>query len=76
MSTLTKWHQFEWLNSHISWVIVTREGHPLKVDGLKSYKTIVLDAQVSSTDIRDEKDLHYVDKKIKNSVKEILEGNE
>ena len=76
LSTLTKWHQFEWLNSHISWVIISRRGHPLKVNGLKSYRTIMLDANVSSTDIRDEKDLQYVDKKIKNSVKEILEGNE
>lgn len=76
LSTLTKWHQFQWLNSHISWVIVTRKGHPLKVEGLKKYTTITLDAEVSSTDIREYKDLHYVDKKIKNSVKEILEGSE
>ena len=76
LSTLTKWHQFEWLNAHISWVIISREGHALKVHGLKSYRTIILDAKVSSTDIREYKDLQYVDKKIKNSVKEILEGNE
>ena len=76
LSTLTKWHQFEWLNTHITWVIVTRKGHPLNVKGLKGYKTITLDAEVSSTDIREYKDLHYVDKKIKNSVKEILEGSE
>jgi len=75
LSTLTKWHQFEWLNTHITWVIVTRKGHPLNVKGLKGYKTITLDAEVSSTDIREYKDLHYVDKKIKKSVKDILEGN-
>ena len=75
LSTLTKWHQFEWLNTHITWVIITREGHLLKLDRLKRYKTIRLDAEVSSTDIREYKDLHHVDKKIKNSVKEILEGN-
>jgi nicotinate-nucleotide adenylyltransferase len=63
------------LNSHITWVIVTREGHPLKLDKLKSYKTIMLDAEISSTDIREYKDLYYVDKKIKKSVKDILEGN-
>jgi len=75
LSTLTKWHQFEWLNSQITWVIVTREGHPLKVVGLKQYTTITLNAEVSSTDIREYKDLHHVDKKIKKSVKDILEGN-
>jgi nicotinate-nucleotide adenylyltransferase len=73
LSTLTKWHEFEWLNTHVSWVIVTREGHPLNVDEIKRYKTITLAAEASSTDIRDYKDLHYVDKKIKKSVKEILE---
>ena len=75
LSTLTKWHQFEWLNSHITWVIVSREGHPLKLESLKKHTTITLDAEVSSTDIREYKDLHYVDKKIKKSVKDILEGN-
>ena len=76
LSTLTKWHQFEWLNSHISWVIVTREGYPLETESLKRYKTITLDAQISSTDIRNDKILQHIDKKIKNSVKEILEGSE
>ena len=75
LSTLTKWHQFEWLNTHIVWVIVSREGHPLKLDKLKSYKTIILNAEISSTEIRKHKDLRYVDKKIKKSVKDILEGN-
>ena len=75
LSTLTKWHQFEWLNTHITWVIVTRVGHPLKLNKLKSYKTITLDAKISSTDIREYKDLHHVDKKIKKSVKDILEGS-
>jgi len=75
LSTLTKWHQFEWLNTHITWVIVTREGHPLKLNGLKRYNTITLDAEVSSSDIRAYKDLHYIDKKIKKSVKDILKGN-
>jgi nicotinate-nucleotide adenylyltransferase len=76
LSTLTKWHQFEWLNTHISWVIISREGHSLNTESLREYQILTLDVKVSSTDIREHKDLHYVDKKIKNSVKEILEGNE
>jgi len=75
LSTLTKWHQFEWLNSHITWVIVTRRGHLLETARLESYKTITLDADISSTDIRESEDLQHVDKKIKKSVKDILEGN-
>jgi len=74
LSTLTKWHEFEWLNSHIIWVIITRENHEIRTDMLREWKVLVLDAPVSSTDIRDEKDLTYVDKKIKESVKKVLKG--
>jgi len=74
LSTLTKWHNFEWLNAHIIWVIITRENHPLKTESLREWKTLTLDAPVSSTDIRTHKALHYVDKKIEKSVQEILKG--
>jgi len=72
LSTLTKWHNFKWLNAHIIWVIVTREKHPLETESLREWKLLSLDAPMSSTDIRDAKDLHYVDKKIQHSVKEII----
>ncbi len=72
LSTLTKWHNFEWLNAHIVWVIVTRENHPLETKSLREWRTLMLEAPMSSTDIRRGQELHYVDKKIKESVKEIL----
>ena len=72
LSTLTKWHNFEWLNTHIIWVIVTRANHPLETKGLREWRTLMLEAPMSSTDIRRDQELHYVDKKIKKSVKEIL----
>ncbi len=72
LSTLTRWHNFDWLNAHIIWVIVTRGKHPLSLDGLREWKVLTLDAPMSSTDIREAKDLHYVDKKIQHSVKEII----
>ena len=72
LSTLTKWHNFEWLNTHIIWVIVTRENHPLETKSLREWRTLMLEAPMSSTDIRRDQELHYVDKKIKKSVKEIL----
>lgn len=74
LSTLTKWHNFEWLNAHIIWVIITREDHPLKTGSLREWKTLALDAPMSSTDIRTHKELHHVDTKIKKSVKETLKG--
>ncbi len=75
LSTLTKWHNFEWLNAHIIWVIVTRDKYPLTLDNLREWKIMTLDAPMSSAHIRDTKDLQYVDKKIQHSVKEILINN-
>ncbi len=74
LSTLTKWHNFKWLNAHIVWVIVTREKHPLETKSLREWKILTLDAPMSSTNIRRDKALHHVDKKIKKSVKETLKG--
>ncbi|SFZ97477.1 Nicotinate-nucleotide adenylyltransferase [hydrothermal vent metagenome] len=75
LSTLTKWHQFEWLNKYLTWAVVTREGYTLDLSSLNNYVVIQLDANVSSTNIRENKDLYSVDKKIKKSVKDILEGS-
>ena len=72
VSTLTKWHNFEWLNTHITWVIVTRKDHPLETKHLREWKILILDAPMSSTNIRRDQALHYVDKKIEKSVKEVL----
>ena len=72
LSTLTKWHEFEWLNKTITWVIVTREGHPVNTGKLRSWKTLEVDLPISSTRIREEIDLHYIDNKIKQSVHETL----
>ncbi|MEA3433425.1 MAG: nicotinate (nicotinamide) nucleotide adenylyltransferase [Campylobacterota bacterium] len=75
LSTLTRWYNFEWLNAHITWVIITRENHPVETKDLREWKILTLDAPMSSTDIRRDLELHYVDKKIKKSVKDILKGN-
>jgi len=75
LSTLTRWHEFEWLNQHVEWVVVTRKGHSVEAKELRSWSILTLDKNVSSTNIREEKDLSQVDKKIENSVKQILKGN-
>jgi len=75
LSTLTKWHHFSWLNETITWVIMTREGYPLVVDGLRNWEVLKVDAPMSSTQIRNKEDLHYVDNKIKKSVQNVLQGN-
>lgn len=74
LSTLEKWHQFDWLNEHIIWVVITRAGHHVDVDMLKESIVLTLDTPVSSTDIRKSQDSSYVDSKIKKSVQKVLQG--
>jgi len=74
LSTLTKWHAFEWLNETVTWVIVTRDNHHLDTDELNKWELLPIEAAMSSTQIREEKDLQFIDEKIRASVKHILEG--
>jgi len=74
LSTLTQWHAFEWLNSHIIWVIATRKGHKIETGALKRWKILEIDADVSSTQIRQSGTLEHVDTRISETVKKILKG--
>jgi len=74
LSTLTKWHAFEWLNDTVTWVIATRGNDHLDTEELKKWELLPIEAPMSSTQIREEKDLQFIDTKIKISVKQILEG--
>lgn len=74
LSTLTKWHAFEWLNETVTWVIATRDNHHLDTDELNTWVLLPIEAPMSSTQIREEKDLQFIDEKIRASVKHILEG--
>ena len=69
LSTLTKWHAFDWLNETITWVIATRDDHHLDTDGLKNWEILPIEAPISSTQIREKKDLQFIDTKIRESVK-------
>lgn len=72
LSNLSQWHAFETLNAQMTWVIVTRKGYDLVVDGLKEWMLLTLDAPISSTKIREDQDVRHVDKKIERSVKKTL----
>jgi len=74
LSTLTQWHKFTWLNDHVTWVIATREGYPLKTEMLRSWEVLKTNTPVSSSHIRKTMETDYVDTKIKHSVKQILKG--
>ncbi|MEA1953380.1 MAG: nicotinate (nicotinamide) nucleotide adenylyltransferase [Campylobacterota bacterium] len=74
ISTLRSWHQFEWLNAHIVWVIVTRKNYLADTSALRAWKILNVDIEISSTQIRVGDTLEYIDKKIEQSVKEIIKG--
>ncbi|SFV64020.1 Nicotinate-nucleotide adenylyltransferase [hydrothermal vent metagenome] len=75
LSTLTQWHAFDWLNKTVTWVIATRENHFLDTDMLNSWKLLEIDFPVSSSAIREKRDLHYIDSKIRKSVQETINDN-
>lgn len=72
LETLTKWHEFEWLNSQITWAVATRRGCLMDTEKLNSWVSIELDESVSSTQIRNTKQLDDIDNRILDSVKQIL----
>ena len=75
LEALTTWHEFSWLNTQVTWVIVTREGYPLCTDALAKWELLTVDVSISSSQIRSEKALDHVDSKIKQSVHNVLQGN-
>ncbi len=74
LKSLTKWHNFTWLNEELTWVIITREGNPLETDRLKSWILLKIDTSISSSEIRHTKELKDVDRSIRDSVKKTIEG--
>jgi len=73
LKTLKQWHDFEWLNSHIIWAIVTRGNIPLEVEALNSWVILPIADETSSTHIRTTNDVSRVDQKIAPLVKKTLE---
>jgi nicotinate-nucleotide adenylyltransferase len=74
LKELTKWHQFAWLNENIIWIIATRERHEIETSNLREWEILTVDVPVSSTQIRDEGIVDYIDNKIKKSVQKVLKG--
>jgi len=74
LKNLQKWQYFEWLNSQITWVIMTRDQHSIHCEHLKTWKVLSLDKAISSTSIRKQYDLKHVDSKIRHSVHKVLQG--
>ena len=76
LESLTKWHQYEWLNNQVTWVVATRKNSSFDTGMLRKWVTIELDEEISSTHIRSTQQLDGVDNKIVDSVKQVLSQKE
>ncbi|MDM5271467.1 nicotinate (nicotinamide) nucleotide adenylyltransferase [Sulfurovum sp. zt1-1] len=76
LGSLTKWHQYEWLNQQVTWVVATRKNSSFDTGMLRKWVKIELDEEISSTHIRSTQQLDGVDKKIAESVKQVLTQKE
>ncbi|MDD3592963.1 MAG: nicotinate (nicotinamide) nucleotide adenylyltransferase, partial [Sulfurovum sp.] len=52
LGSLTKWHQYEWLNQQVIWVVATRKNSSFDTSMLRKWVKIELDETISSTHIR------------------------
>ena len=52
LENIEKWKAFEYLNARVTWVIATRNGYEVKSDKLRDFKTLNIDVDISSTQIR------------------------
>ena len=73
LKSITKWSNFEYLNSQICWIVATRDGQKLELNSLREYILLNISIDVSSSEIRDGKKLEFLNKKIKSQV--LLEYN-
>lgn len=69
--TIENWDNYELLNSLVKFVVITRKKHKIKEKNTPIYKIIELKFNISSTKLRDNRNLKYVPKKIYKEVKEL-----
>jgi nicotinate-nucleotide adenylyltransferase len=72
LSSIDKWYNFRWLNSEITWVIATRGGYGLDTSKLRDFKILEIEANISSTKIREKKEIVLsLDDRVERIVKEL-----
>ena len=52
LASITKWYNFDYINSNITWVIATRAGYKLDTTPLQNFKILEVEVDISSTQIR------------------------
>jgi nicotinate-nucleotide adenylyltransferase len=73
LSSITRWHKFEWLDKNIIWVVASRDGFNLDTSMLKDSIILDISVKISSTDIRECSNLSYIDDKIVKEVDNIIQ---
>ncbi|MEA3492557.1 MAG: nicotinate (nicotinamide) nucleotide adenylyltransferase [Campylobacterota bacterium] len=76
LASITRWHEFEWINSHLTWVIAERRGDQKDTQMLQNWIPLKIDIPISSTGIREGGDLKMIDKRIKKEVDILLKRRE
>ena len=54
LNSIDRWYNFKWLNENIVWVVASRAGYPIKSDKLRDFIMLDVDADISSTQIRNQ----------------------
>jgi len=54
LNAIDRWYNFEWLNQNVTWVIASRAGYSVKNEILRDFILLEVDADISSTQIRNE----------------------
>jgi len=55
LNHIDKWYNFKWLNENITWVVASRAGYGLNTKPLREVIYLDVDADISSTEIRNKK---------------------
>ena len=72
LASITKWQEFDWIDSNITWVIAEREIHPMQTEMLRSWIPLKVNMPISSTEIRKSGHLDMIDDRIKKEVETLL----
>lgn len=70
IAKLHLWSEFDSLNQLVEFIVISRDGYEAKNDIIQ-FKSIKLNVDVSSTNIRDTKDIEHIPSKIKQKVQNI-----
>ena len=54
LNSIERWYNFKWLNSEVTWVIASRAGYKMTSNKLRDFIILDVDADISSTQIRNQ----------------------